>query len=94
MRSRMETKRSIFSTVGEQVTTLVGLVVLLWGIEIADWLLFGNNLPQVFWYSTFVHSWAVGHFDCALFAWGLCAFAGEHAAISDAGLAGNAARAR
>lgn len=42
----METKRSIFSTVGEQVTTLLGLVTLLWAIEIADWLLFGNRLPQ------------------------------------------------
>ena len=43
----METKRSIFSTVGEQVTTLLGLVALLWAIEIADWLLFGNRLPQL-----------------------------------------------
>lgn len=43
----METKRSIFSTVSEQVTTLLGLVALLWGIEIADWLLFGNRLPQL-----------------------------------------------
>lgn len=42
----MEKKRSIFSTVGEQVTTLLGLVTLLWVIEIADWLLFNNRLPQ------------------------------------------------
>ncbi|PZO20338.1 MAG: rhomboid family intramembrane serine protease [Leptolyngbya foveolarum] len=42
----METKRSILSTVGEQVATLLGLVTLLWAIEIADWLLFGNQLPQ------------------------------------------------
>ncbi|MGB3767183.1 MAG: rhomboid family intramembrane serine protease [Phormidesmis sp.] len=42
----METKRSIFSTVGEQITTLLSLVALLWAIEIADWLLFGNRLPQ------------------------------------------------
>ncbi len=43
----METKRSILSTVGEQVATLLGLVTLLWAIEIADWLLFGNQLPQL-----------------------------------------------
>ena len=44
----METKRSIFSTFGEQITTLLSLVSLLWVIEIVDWLLFRNQLPQFF----------------------------------------------
>lgn len=50
----MDTKRSVFSTFGQQVTILLGLVGLLWAIEIADWLLFANRLPQAFgirpWY--------------------------------------------
>lgn len=44
----METKRSIFSAFGEQVTILLSLVSFLWIVEIADWLLFGNRLPQAF----------------------------------------------
>ena len=44
----METKKSIFSTFGNQMTTLLGWVGLLWVIEIVDWLLFRNQLPQFF----------------------------------------------
>ena len=44
----MEPKRSIFSVFGQQVTTLLALVALLWVIETADWLVFANKLPQWF----------------------------------------------
>ena len=44
----METKKSVLSTFGNQVTTLLGWVGLLWVIEIVDWLLFRNQLPQFF----------------------------------------------
>ena len=39
-------KQSIFAKFGEQLTTLLSLVGLLWVIEIVDWLLFRNQLPQ------------------------------------------------
>ena len=42
----METKRSAFSEFRLQITTLISLVVLLWSIEIADWLLFRGYLDQ------------------------------------------------
>ncbi|MFK8181998.1 MAG: rhomboid family intramembrane serine protease [Phormidesmis sp.] len=44
----MDTKRSIFSEFRLQITTLIGLVVLLWGIEIVDWLIFKGYLDQWF----------------------------------------------
>lgn len=43
----MESKRSIFSMFGQQVMTLVGLVVVLWIIQIINWLT-GGILPQMF----------------------------------------------
>lgn len=44
----METKRSIFSEFKLQITTLIGLVMLLWSIEIVDWLVFRGYLDQWF----------------------------------------------
>ncbi|MEM6448861.1 MAG: rhomboid family intramembrane serine protease [Cyanobacteria bacterium P01_D01_bin.105] len=44
----MEDKRSIFGEFRLQITTLLGLVALLWGIEIVDWLIFRGNLDQWF----------------------------------------------
>ena len=44
----MNSDRSIFSEFKSQVTTLLCLVTLLWGIEIVDWLVLGGNLDQWF----------------------------------------------
>jgi len=44
----MNNERSIFSEFKSQVLTLLGLVVILWSIEIIDWLIFRGNLDQWF----------------------------------------------
>ena len=57
----METKRSIFGEFRLQIAILLGLVVLLWVIEITDQLLFGGALG--FWYGihprTFSGLWGI-----------------------------------
>lgn len=42
----MEPKRSITKEVKTQVTTLLGLVIFLWAVEIIDWLVFGGELNR------------------------------------------------
>lgn len=40
----MEPKRSIAREVRTQIVTLIGLVIVLWAVEIVDWLIFGGAL--------------------------------------------------
>ncbi len=40
----MESKRSITKEFKTQIITLLGLVVVLWAVEIIDWLIFGGAL--------------------------------------------------
>ncbi|PZO52714.1 MAG: rhomboid family intramembrane serine protease [Phormidesmis priestleyi] len=44
----MNDKRSIFSEFKQQIQILLAVVVILWAIEIADWLIFRGALDQWF----------------------------------------------